>query len=101
MGLPFFPTESKAVRELIAALAESTETDTEARKVVNEILREADQCPTPAAIRRCAESLRAGKPRHYLGCEHCERGFIHRVINGYECSEACAHCHPGAKGAAA
>lgn len=88
-GLPFFPAEPLAVKELVDALAEIASDASHARRTIDELVI-GDRCPMPLDIRRVGHSLRPPAPNPHAGCRDCGgTGWVHVVVRGYSAVREC------------
>jgi hypothetical protein len=73
-GLSFFPKDTKAVHELVLALM-VCEKDSQAMRVITDIIANSPECPAPAIIRGMsydrAETERAAKVQPIRRAAHC------------------------------
>jgi len=86
--LPANAVNRDAIRELVDALENHSETAVHAERVVDSILEGFDRCPMPRDIRRIAFELRPPSPSVFCGA--CGgSGWLTKEMNGYSGAVEC------------
>lgn len=93
-GLDRYPDQDGQM-ELCTALFEACNSDDHAKRVVDDVMREFEECPKPAKLRAmAAETAEPAK----LGCTACIEGWRYETVNG---AGGVRPCECRRKGAAA